>query len=74
LREDIVDVIKRLFRKSYFNRNRTFRSSRFGLAVSVWAFRSGPFRSRDISVWPFQSGDISVTAFLFINNLLQSFI
>ena len=61
------------------HRNRTFRSGRFGLADLVWPFRSeqfrsGPFRSGDISVWPFRSGDNSVTTFLYINNLLHSFI
>jgi len=65
-------------------RNRTFQFGRFGLADSVWPFwsgsigserfRSGPFRSRDISVWPFRSGNISVTTFLHICNLLHSFI
>jgi len=28
----------------------TFRSGRFGLAVSVWPFRPEPIRSRDFSV------------------------
>jgi len=40
-----------------------FRSGRFGLAVSVWPFRSEPFRSE-----PFRSRDISVTTFLYIRN------
>jgi len=42
----------------------TFRSSRLCLAVSVKPF----------SYWPYRSGDISVTAFLYIQNWLHLFI
>jgi len=37
----------------------TFRSGRFGLAVSVWPIRSGQFRSGDISVRIWNLAEIS---------------
>ena len=81
-------IMKSLFPVSFYTQPLRFGSSNhstlkmlcapgtglFGLANLVWPFRSGPFRSRNISVWPFRSQDISFTTFLYTNNFLHSFI
>ena len=55
--------------------NRTFQSEPFwSESFRSGLFQSGPFQSQNILVWMFQSGDISVTTFLYTNNLLHSFI
>jgi len=55
-------------------RNRTFRSTWFGLAVSVWTVSVWAVLVWAFLFWPFRSGDILVTTFLHINNGLHLFI